>query len=202
MSRAQDQSNQLNQKSSTASSRGCHAGSSNSGETVIGFASVTVGRKAAPFCRRSARRHCAQNSWLLAGALLVLVVVVVPVLVLMLVLVVVLVLMLVLLSAWCLLWLLARSPKGNPPPSKAVVGVGERYIVRGRAQRCECGTAFGGQKRSSSCCWLPGLFIAARDLRGGLGVEISRLWAPAELLVAKPWLCMRALPRAVTGLLP
>ena len=55
---------------------------------------------------------------MLAGALLVLV----PVLVLMLVLVLVLVLMLVLLSAWCLLWLLARSPKGNPPPSKAVVG--------------------------------------------------------------------------------
>jgi hypothetical protein len=60
----------------------------------------------------------AQNSWLLAGALMVLVLV----LVLALVLVLVLVLMLVLLSAWCLLWLLARSPKGNPPPSKAVVG--------------------------------------------------------------------------------
>ena len=57
---------------------------------------------------------------MLADALLVLV----PVLVLMLVLVLVLVLMLVLLSAWCLLWLLARSPKGNPPPSKAVVGGG------------------------------------------------------------------------------
>ena len=155
MSRAQDQSNQSNQKSSTASSRGCHAGSSNSGETVIGLAPATVGRKAAPFCRRSARRHCAQNSWLLAGALLVLVVVVVvvPVLVLMLVLVLVLVLMLVLLSAWCLLWLLARSPKGNPPPSKAVVGVGERYIVRGRAQRCECGTALAGKGPAAAAGW-------------------------------------------------
>ena len=44
---------------------------------------------------------------------------------LVLVLVLVLVLMLVAaFSAWCLLWLLARSPKGNPPPSKAVVGGG------------------------------------------------------------------------------
>ena len=75
----------------TASSRGCRPGSSNSGETVIGFAPTTVGRKAAPFCRQNARCHCAQNRWLLADALLVLV----PVLVLMLVLVLVLVLMLV-----------------------------------------------------------------------------------------------------------
>ena len=51
----------------TASSRGCRAGSSNSGETVIGFAPTIVGRKAAPFCRQSARCHCAQNRWLLAG---------------------------------------------------------------------------------------------------------------------------------------
>ena len=65
--------------------------------------------------------------------MLVLVPVLVPVLVLVLVLVPVLVLVLmvlVLLSAWCLLWLLARSPKSNPPPSKAVMGVGEHYIVR------------------------------------------------------------------------
>ena len=40
---------------STASFRGCHAGSSSSGETVIGFAPTTVGRKAAPFCGQSAR---------------------------------------------------------------------------------------------------------------------------------------------------
>lgn len=38
----------------TASSRSCHAGSSNSSETVIGFA-PTVGRKVVPFCGQSAR---------------------------------------------------------------------------------------------------------------------------------------------------
>jgi hypothetical protein len=136
----------------------------------------------------------AQNSWLLAGALMVLVLLV-------LALVLVLVLMLVLLSAWCLLWMLARSPRGNPPPSKAVVG----WVSA---------TSFGSVGHSAASAaqrWpakaqlllLAGRpFIAARDLRGGLGVEISRLWAPAEFLVAKPWLCMRALPRAVTGLLP